>query len=580
MLFVKGHGVQPVIPADRSAYGEGKAMSAASACGICRDESCEIGEQLGRFSYSFPQADGLPDDPALTDALDALASEMVDNQPPDAANSTIPPGFTYMGQFIDHDITANTDRETGLLLIDTKVVTPLDREAVQNGLGNLRFGSLNLDSLYGGGPVQGAFAKVLTKALRWPQDRAKLEAGTDSDSPFQAIPLPQDRARDLLRLGWALKSGQITAADLDQVPDELREAFFNPDGTPRLQRALIGDLRNDENLAVSQFHLAMVRLHNTIVDAAPLSLPHQDRDAVHDWARATTQWTYQWLIVNAYLPAICDPAILQEVKDRGAPLYSKFFERNRPHTSDTMPIPLEFSAAAFRFGHTMVRAEYDWSRNFGRGASALLPRATFRQLFEFTSAGMSERRLPEHWPIEWERFVFASSPDRPDRAARKIDTMLAPPLTSMDNEPAGSFGVMKNLTKRNLRRGYRLNLPTAQGCLAALATDHGISLPALTPDQIASGHTGASVQAGGFEHQTPLWFYLLKEAELLGHGECLGPLGSFLVADTLIGLLRLDPNSYINAAPGKDGWLPEHAVKPGGEIIRDMPTLMRAVGLL
>lgn len=580
MLFLKGHGVTPVVEGDMTTYPKGKAMSAAAACGFHPDEYYDIGGKLGVFSYNFPNAAGLTDTEGQTNALDELANQMVDNQPPDQANSSIPPVFTYMGQFIDHDVTANTDREAGLSVIDVETVTPVPRDEVTAGLGNLRFASLNLDSVYGGAPLQGDFAKVMTAALRWPEDPAKLEAGTDFDTPFPSIPLPMDRARDLLRLGWARKSGQITDADLKKVPEELRDAFFNQDGTPRLQRAIIGDLRNDENLAVAQFHLAMVRLHNKTVDSAPQTLPLHDRDAVHKWAREATQWTYQWLVMNAYLPAICDADTLAMVKDKGAPLYSKLFKDNPPSDADTMPMPLEFSVAAFRFGHTMVRAEYDWSRNFGRGDAPLTDRATFRQLFQFTSAGMTELRLPEHWPIEQERFVHPPTADTPDRAARKIDTLLVPRLHNMDNEPEGGFGVMKNLAKRNLRRGYRLNVPTAQGCLAELKSTYGIELPELSAEQIASGHTEEAIKAGGFDTETPLWFYVLKEAEIFGDGESLGPLGTMLVADTLIGLMLCHPQSYLNAAPGGEGWLPEHTVKPGGTSITDMPSMMQAAGLI
>ncbi|WP_147114704.1 heme peroxidase family protein [Tateyamaria sp. syn59] len=580
MLFIKGHGIQPVVDADMSAYPDGKCMSAAAACGFRPDEAYDVGNRLGLFSYSFPDATGLPEDHDQTAALDALAVQMIDNQPPSAANSSIPPVFTYMGQFIDHDITANTDRETGVSVIDVETVTPVGRDKVQAGLGNLRFGALNLDSLYGGAPLQGAFARAMQEALRWPEDRAKLEAGTDSDSPFPQIPLPKDRARDLMRLGWARKSGQITDDDLASIPEELRDAFFNADGTPRDQRAIIGDLRNDENLAVAQFHLAMVRLHNKIVDAAPASLPLHDREAIHAWAKTTTQWIYQWLVMNAYLPSISDPDMLETVRAAGAPVYSAFFERHPPAHPDAMPLPLEFSVAAFRFGHTMVRAEYDWSRNFGRGDAPLTQRATFQQLFEFTSAGMSQLRLPEHWPIEQERFVFEPTAAMPDRAARKIDTLLVPRLHKMDNEPVGLFGVMKNLAKRNLRRGYRLSIPTAQGCLEALAAEHDIHIDPLTAEQIASGHTASAIQAGNFHQHTPLWFYVLKEAEIVGNGNRLGPLGTLLVADTLIGLLRHDAQSYLNAAPGGDGWRPEHSVTPSGISIDGMPNMMRAAGLM
>lgn len=567
MLLMKGHGVTPVISGDTREYPDGRAMSAAAACGFASGENYPADPVTGKFGYYFENAEGHPENDHVTAKLDALADAMVDNPSSPEGNSRIPPVFTYMGQFIDHDITANTDRETGLSVIDVEKVTPVARPQVSKQLGNLRFASLNLDSVYGGAPVQGEFARTLAKALRWPKDRAKMEAGTDFDTQFAHIPLPADPARDLFRMGWAIKSGQIKSADLAKVPPELKDKFFNKDDSPRVQRAIIGDMRNDENLAVAQFHLAMIRLHNEIVDAAGSNLPLHDRDEVYHWAQKMTRWTYQWLVMNAYLPAVCDPEVLSMVKDKGPKLYQAFFKANSPSHPDLMPMPLEFSVAAFRFGHTMARASYDWNRNFGRGDDPILDRSDFNLLFRFTGDAMAEPRLPEHWPIEWDRFVLPPSTDFPDRAARKIDTLIAPPLHDMVNVMPGLHNVLRVLPRRNLRRGYRLNIPTAQGCLSELEKSHGIKLKALTPAQIASGGTKQAIKDGGFDTATPLWFYILKEAELLCDGETLGPLGSLLVADTLIGLMVCHPESYLNAAPGGGKWEPQNSVKPNGVAI-------------
>ena len=58
----------------------------------------------------------------------------------------------------------------------------------------------------------------------------------------------------------------------------------------------------------------------------------------------------------------------------------------------------------------------------------------------------------------------------------------------------------------------------------------------------------------GLHEQTPLWYYILREAEVLGirkfrGGECLGPLGSRIVAEVLLGVMNADPNHYLNADP-------------------------------
>ena len=479
-------------------------------------------------------------------------------------------------------------------MIDVPEVTPLTRPEVEEKLGNLRFASLNLDSVYGGNPEQGSISRMLQRTMRWHGDRAKLEGGLDNErthypkfSPSQAADttraeFAQDANRDLLRLGHACGHPDFDIDLIRKGSKEIQEMFLDKNNDPIKQRAIIGDARNDENLAVAQFHLAIQRLHNELVDNAPKNIPSKDRDAVFIWAQMTTRWIYQWLVVNTYLPAICDPATLADVIKNGPHLYNALLKNNKPSDPDLMPMPLEFSVSAFRFGHSMARESYDWNRIFGRGSTPILDRASFGLLFEFTGGGglNDNDRLPGNWPIAWDRFVHPVPDAMKDRSARKIDTHLNMDLGDMANEKPGKSGVMKHLAKRNLRRGYRLNVPSAQGCLDVLEAEHNIKLDRISEANLLSGHTGAAVKAGGFETATPLWFYVLKEAEVLGNGNCLGPLGTLLVADTLIGLIHNSPDSYVNAAPGGHGWEPKDTVKPNGVTINDMPSMMAAAGLL
>jgi hypothetical protein len=156
-----------------------------------------------------------------------------------------------------------------------------------------------------------------------------------------------------------------------------------------------------------------------------------------------------------------------------------------------------------------------------------------------------------------------SDPTRPNRSARKVDTNLAPPLVDLINEgndPAlgdRMRTLLKHLARRNLRRGYRLNLPTAQGCIAALQAMGHAPFRVLTAAELTDGTAARqrAVTAGGFDQATPLWFYILKEAEVIGAGERLGPLGSHIVGQTLVGLLVHDPDSYWNAEGGR--WSPD-----------------------
>ena len=65
-----------------------------------------------------------------------------------------------------------------------------------------------------------------------------------------------------------------------------------------------------------------------------------------------------------------------------------------------------------------------------------------------------------------------------------------------------------------------------------------LGVPALTPAEVASGPQSAVVLAQGFDTKTPLWFYILKEAELKQGGLRLGDVGSRLVVETFHGLVE------------------------------------------
>ena len=602
MLFSLGHGQRVVVTPPQSAIegpaapvavdGKSRTPFVPYARVVCQDAGAGARRAAaapgGPFGYLFPDAPGPSHDETITQRLGALAAAMVarsDGQATDGAlDSRIPPVFTYFGQFIDHDITANTDRETASSRIEGPDIAPLPREQVRCEVTNLRRGSLDLDSLYGNGPAQDEFARKLEGLMRHPRFRAKMRLGLATDVGDRP-PLPADPAVDLLRLGRLLEEGSVTAQELRALPPMLAAGFVDGDGEPMTKKAIIGDGRNDENLVVAQLQVAFLRLHNKIVDwvAAQPDAPATD-EARFERARELLRWHYQWLVVNAFLPAVCDPAVVARVVREGAPLYRAFFERTAGPDRGRLPLPLEFSVAAYRYGHSMVRAEYDYNRNFGR-PGAILPSAPFDLLFLFTGRGdaplAGDPTLPTSWIIEWERFV-EGEPAHPDRVARRIDTLLAPPLSSMINEPPGIF---KQLAERNLRRGHRLNIPTAQAILATLGRADepygGAGIEPLTADELRSGATGPAVGEGGFAEETPLWFYVLKEAEIRGGGERLGPLGSLLVADTLVGLAACDPSSFWHQA-GSDGgrWHPSDGARPDGVTIESMAAMMRATGQL
>jgi hypothetical protein len=215
----------------------------------------------------------------------------------------------------------------------------------------------------------------------------------------------------------------------------------------------------------------------------------------------------------------------------------KFFKPSR----EKFFIPLEFSVAAYRFGHSKVRETY---HRFNERQS----NADLRVLFAFTAgsgsfAGLSANstvlNIPGDWVIDWKNFFNS---DDPSFFSRPIDTTLAAPLLDLSMDNGRSIKGEKNLAIRNLLRGYILKLPTGQAVAKALGIEP------MDKKQIlrASGSEQRKVlRASKFLEQTPLWFYILAEAAHYSRGYHLGPVGSTIVAEVLIGILRYSDYSIL-----------------------------------
>src|SRR5918996_4209915 len=238
--------------------------------------------------------------------------------------------------------------------------------------------------------------------------------------------------------------------------------------TKAKRRAIIPDPRNDENLAVAQTHLAMIRFHNRVVDTLPASVPEAKR---FQKARGKVTRHYQWMLRTDYLPRICAPGTVNQVFNSGR----KAFEVGVTPT-DVPTMPIEFSVAAFRLGHSMIRRAYNWNKIFDDGFGSL------DLLFVF-SAGSGDlgggQRLPSTWIADFRRlYDFGEAgrpaltvPERRFNRAMRIDTTLVNPLRRLP----GFAAAEANLAFRNLTRARMVRLATGQQ-MATFLRSKGVTL--------------------------------------------------------------------------------------------------------
>jgi hypothetical protein len=423
-------------------------------------------------------------------------------------NPTMTAGSTFVGQFTDHDITFDQTSHLGV------TTNPLTSP-------NTRTPALDLDSVFGGGPTI---------------------------SPGLYVPGPGGSDGPQLLIG----SGGVH----EDVP---RTA--NGDGT---YSAILGDPRNDENVMIAGLHCAHILFYNRVLselgsmdlsrfpaargaDSRTLSPAHSGDRGLNYLkyliARQVTLWHYQWLLVNEHLPQIAGQQVVNDVLAHGNQFYL-------PPPGDAF-MPIEFGAACYRFGHSMVRPSYRANFTSGTGDSAN-PAADpfFGLVFDASEAdfngpvGYDRDDLLGGYPaprryVGWQTFFDFG--DGQVKNNKKIDTTISSvlftlPLPAIAPHTQAAPTV---LPQRNLLRQLTWSLPAGQAVAAAMG------VPQLTATDLADI---GSVYAP-FATSTPLWYYILAESKIAAGGLNLGPVAGRIVTETLIGLLRADPTSYLSVYP-------------------------------
>jgi hypothetical protein len=285
--------------------------------------------------------------------------------------------------------------------------------------------------------------------------------------------------------------------------------------------ALLGDQRNDVHLFMSQMQLGFIKTHNLIVDR--LREDGVEEAEVFDDARRATTWHYQWVILRQFLPELIGPELVDDLLDGGAKVFQP---------GDDPFIPFEFADAAYRYGHSQVREAYRVNRDFG-------PVPVFPDLMGFGA-------VPVDHAIDWS-LQFDVPGQQPAQRSKKIDGKLPRSLISLPRQISGEDegSAYSSLASRDLQRGQAVGLPSGE----AVARELGAEL--LSPNQVGLAETG-------WEQETPLWIYVLKEAEALEGGNRLGPVGGRIVGEVLAGIIDADPESFRSVDPSWRPTLPSH----------------------
>ena len=458
-------------------------------------------------------------------------------------NPTIPAGYTYFGQFIDHDITFDP-------------ASSLQQQNDPDALVDFRTPRLDLDCVYGRGPADQPY-------LYEKSNRSKFVLGSDC------------------------------GVNGMKRPDLQRTADFT---------ALIGDKRNDENKIVTQIQALFLKFHNKVFDDLKAQPDASDDDLVFAEAQRIVRWTYQWLVLHDYLPKICDAKVIESIMPKKGER-NPSFKFYHPHDGDAY-IPVEFSVAGFRFAHSMVRPSYSLNDivlatptakfTSGGGTGKVTPYARVPIFVRKSGANTDAMNgfgepLPQDWGIDW-TFFFGKPKKNPagqkqiPQLSYRIDATLVDPLRNLPEfARAGIPSPFESLAFRNLMRGVSMGLPSGQRVAEMMNVSNVLSDKQLwhskgDGDLVGKWGEGEALLAGNqrwLQGCAPLWFYILKEAEILHKGHHLGEVGSRIVGETMIGLVWFDHFSYLFQKPQ---WTPKDEGIAGLTDNLDMLALTKYVG--
>ena len=390
-------------------------------------------------------------------------------------------GFTYFGQFLGHDLTHDP----------TPLAGPYSEpEATPN----FRTAAFDLDHVYGGGPEKSPYL---------------YEGETGAETFRIGATTPMGYRRDL-----PVRHGRVLIGDLE-------------------------DIRNLDNLILRQLHVLFLNFHNEAIrqlETNPaLAAATESLGAVtlFEQARRLVCWHYQWIIRHDFLPRILHNDVWHHQE-----------ERTRRKPGATFSIPIEFSLAAFRFGHSMVRNAYRLNCRQKRVVIA-----------DLMALGQTQSPVPDDYLIEWGTFFDGLPTSGPQASSAYIDTSLSGAMHGLSPGTIRLANTLEspdpsNLAMRTLLRGARAQVPSGQEVAEAfvahgkIKSDDRLTIAQLTAD--TCDQSGSVLRKSRLAENSPLFYYILKEAELKANGLTLGMVGSHIVTEVIQSALEADADSYLS----------------------------------
>lgn len=449
--------------------------------------------RLGSFCRMLPDCPSWAEDCGIENPCEAGqvaallggAGSVMHDASGESPDSSIPAAYTFFAQFIDHDITLDTGSRLHGPALSTDAV---------NDLPNLRTPSLDLDSVYGFGPEATPYLY-------------------DQDQPGRLL----------------------TGSYVDGVENPF-DVPRNSDG-----RALIGDPRNDENIFISQLQLMFLRFHNRRIVGRSFEETQKD-----------VRYHYQWIVLYDFLKRIIAPDIYNFSVPKIKSNVGKTLDQADYPLCDFLDkchrlcMPVEFSVAAYRFGHSLVRSHYPVNSDY-----------PIIELFDERFGTLGFGQVPPELTVDW-RFLLDVENCYPYVKSKALDHLLADELIAMPDPVVGRNAPAndRSLAFRNLLRSFVLGLPSGQTVARKLA-DKGYPIDPGQDLRFCEIEGWACIDEAWrckLEAHTPLFFYLMREAGISG-GEHMGPVGSALIMEVFSAMF-IHCQTFLN----ENNWQPDPCI--------------------